>query len=391
MPKSTQTENRYAVCIGINEYQPSAGLGLLHYAEGDAQAMDSLLGQLGFTPENRRLLLGKEATLDAVNDALSTIILDKAKKNDLVVFYFAGHSLPLAINEDEEQDKAKLRSEVFLTSYDFDRERIKHSLAFRKQHALGMERLRKDFFEGEGSRKRLFIFDSCYSGDFYGPIYRDDQTTDPVQGYIRHMLDGKSTGRVALSSCLPIQKAVEDPALGHGRFTYYLLEALSGRAVQALGRDGCLTVNSLFDYLAQKLPFDQRPVLSGMQQDTFKLVCYEDRVVPIDPAILMSEDTKHTERDARLRAMLADHSRFMRDRLGSFVGREKELAEIRQRIAEKQQTGGYVTITGQAGQGKSSIIAKLVDTYQQECGPEKMVHPHLSCNGSEVDGTYKTR
>src|SRR5712692_4146523 len=104
MPKSTLTENRYAVCIGINEYQPSAELGTLRYAEDDAKAMDSLLGQLGFAPENRRLLLGKEATLDAVNDALSTIILDKAKKNDLVIFYFAGHSLPLAINEDEEQD-----------------------------------------------------------------------------------------------------------------------------------------------------------------------------------------------------------------------------------------------------------------------------------------------
>src|SRR5437868_799911 len=47
----------------------------------------------------------------------------------------------------------------------------------------------------------------------------------------------------------------------------------------------------------------------------------------------------------------------------SFVGRQVELEEIRQRIAERLQTGGYVTITGQAGQGKSSIIAKLVEEY----------------------------
>src|SRR2546425_1875987 len=370
MTKSTQTENRYAVCIGINEYQPAAGLSPLRYAEGDAQAMDCLLGQLGFEGENRCLLLGKAATLDALKDVLSMMILDKPGKNDLVVFYFAGHSLPLTINEREVENGAEPRSEVFLTTYDFDREKIKRSLSFRKQHALGMERLRAVFFEGEGSRKRLFVFDSCYSGDFFGLRYRDE--ADPVQGYIKHMLESSSTGRVALSSCLHIQKAAEDPELGHGRFTYYLLEALSGRDHEALRRDGCITVSSLFEYLAKKLPKDQKPVLSGVQQDVFELVCYADRVEQIPHPVVESEDAKRKENEVQLRAMLADHSSFMHDRLSSFVGREKELAEIRRRIAEKQQTGGYVTITGQAGQGKSSIIAKLVDIYRQECGPEKI-------------------
>ena len=350
MPKSTLTEKRYAVCIGINEYQHSAELSPLRYAEGDAQAMDSLLGQSGFEAENRCLLLGKAATLDAVNDALSTMILDKPGKNDLVVLYFAGHSLPLVINEREVQNGAERISEVFLTTYDFDREKIKQSLSFRKRHALGMERLRKDFFEGEGSRKRLFIFDSCYSGDFYGPRYRDE--ADPVQGYIKHMLDSSSVGRVALSSCLPIQKAVEDPAIGHGRFTYYLLEALSGRDHEALRRDGCVTVSSLFDYLAKKLPPEQRPVLSGVQQDIFELVCYSDKVESMHPPTAEFEDVKRKDRETRLRAMLADHSSFMRDRLSSFVGREKELAEIRQHIADKQPTGDMSPSPGRRGRAR---------------------------------------
>ena len=259
MPKSTRTESRYSVCIGINQYRPSAGLSTLRYAESDARAMDALLGQLGFEAENRCLLLGEAATLDAVNTALATILLDTAGENDLVVFYFAGHSLPLVINQREvEEQGAERRSEVFLTTYDFDRQKIQHSLSFRKQHALGMERLRKDYFEGEGSRKRLFIFDSCYSGDFYGRQYRDE--ADPIQGYIRHMLDSTSTGRVALCSCLHIQKAVEDPALGHGRFTYHILKALSGESVEALGRDGCLTVGDLHKYLAKQLPPEQRRI-----------------------------------------------------------------------------------------------------------------------------------
>ena len=66
------------------------------------------------------------------------------------------------------------------------------------------------------------------------------------------------------------------------------------------------------------------------------------------------------ERDQKLRALLHDHSGFIASRMESFVGRAAELAEIRARIAEKLPTGGYVTITGQAGQGKSSVIAKLI-------------------------------
>jgi hypothetical protein len=67
-----------------------------------------------------------------------------------------------------------------------------------------------------------------------------------------------------------------------------------------------------------------------------------------------TKQAEKAERETRLRALLADHSSFMRDRLSSFVGRVQELKEIHQKIVEKQRTGGYVTITGQAGQGKSS-------------------------------------
>ncbi len=72
----------------------------------------------------------------------------------------------------------------------------------------------------------------------------------------------------------------------------------------------------------------------------------------------------------QLRMMQIDHTGFLRNRLESFVGRQAELAEIQQLISAMVPTGGYVTITGQAGQGKSSTIARLVDGY----GPEKVAH-----------------
>lgn len=49
------------------------------------------------------------------------------------------------------------------------------------------------------------------------------------------------------------------------------------------------------------------------------------------------------------------------DRLRDFVGREAELGTVRRLIDEQQPTGGYLIISGQAGQGKSCMLAKLVD------------------------------
>ena len=76
-----------------------------------------------------------------------------------------------------------------------------------------------------------------------------------------------------------------------------------------------------------------------------------------------------------LKTYLHDHSWFINDRLASFVGREQELADIRDHIAALQPFGGYVTITGQAGQGKSCVIAKLVDDY----GRDRVVHHFIPC------------
>ena len=350
MPRNTDTDKRYSVCIGINTYAPETKLGPLNYAENDARDMDEMLGKRGFLPENRVLLLGKAATLDEVNAALGTMIFDRSKENDLVVVYFAGHSTPVTV-EDNPQIR---RSEVFLATYDFNRQLIQDSPFFRSQRSLGMERLRRTFFEGPGSRKRLFIFDSCYSGDFYGPGYRDD--IDQVPSYVQDMLNTGTDGRIFMASCLPYQKAVESSVYGHGHFTYYLLQAFGGEK-EALRPNGTLTAGSLFDYLDDKLQ-NQRPVKGGVEFGSFELARF-----PVSPISGMESalDESGPEKEARLRARFIDQNDYVQDRLKRFVGRRVELTELQKRIAGKMEGGGYVIIKGDAGQGKSSIIAKLIE------------------------------
>jgi len=82
------TEQRYSVCVGTNITRADNIFAPLHYAESDAQAVDSILGALGFPEKNRILLLGENATLSNINTALSELILDRPKNNDLTVFYF---------------------------------------------------------------------------------------------------------------------------------------------------------------------------------------------------------------------------------------------------------------------------------------------------------------
>ncbi len=126
--------------------------------------------------------------------------------------------------------------EVFLASWDFDYAQLQKK-SFRINQSLSLQRLRRDYFEGEGARKRLFILDSCYSGDFLGPGYRDNGVT-LVLSEVRRLLLGNATGRAALAACLPNKLAREDDQLRHGRMTYYVLQALYGHTPDAREPDG---------------------------------------------------------------------------------------------------------------------------------------------------------
>lgn len=65
----------------------------------------------------------------------------------------------------------------------------------------------------------------------------------------------------------------------------------------------------------------------------------------------------------KLSLKLCDHSSALITRVEAFVGRKAELVDIQEIISQNMPTGGYVVIQGQAGQGKSSIMARLVSDY----------------------------
>ena len=88
----TATNNTYAVIVGVSNYE-SIGIRKLKFANNDAQNFyNYLLSKSGGSvpPRNMKLLLDEEASFAAIYQELKWL-LKKAKKDDLVYFYFSGH------------------------------------------------------------------------------------------------------------------------------------------------------------------------------------------------------------------------------------------------------------------------------------------------------------
>jgi len=82
------------------------------------------------------------------------------------------------------------------------------------------------------------------------------------------------------------------------------------------------------------------------------------------------EEPLNPSSSVQVRALRHDHAGFIASRLAAFVGRTRELAAVRTELAALQATGGYLIISGDPGQGKSSLIARLL----QDDDPEQTVH-----------------
>jgi uncharacterized caspase-like protein len=84
----------YAVVIGIATYPKLEAASQLQFPESDAQAFYRVLidrNAGAFPAENVRLLLGRQATLANIRQAVESWLPSVAQPTDRVVVFFAGH------------------------------------------------------------------------------------------------------------------------------------------------------------------------------------------------------------------------------------------------------------------------------------------------------------
>ncbi len=218
----------HLVVVGINSYK-NASMDL-NYARPDAQALSDFFaaapGKL-FKEVKTRRLFDSGATKAAILAELSA--LRSAAPQDVVLIYLAGHGdsagagwyfLPHELVYPERED------------------------AVRAQGLSSAEIL--EAIKQIGAQKVLLMLDACKSGEALRAFAS------------RGVEDRKALSQLARASGVHVvaastkdQFATEVKELGHGVFTYTLLEGLGGKAA---GEGGTVTVRKLLAYVEERLP-----------------------------------------------------------------------------------------------------------------------------------------
>ena len=218
----------HLVVVGINEYKNK--IKPLSYAVPDATAFKTELEQ------SIKPLVNNVKSYLITNDAASKAgivstfekIKNSAKPEDVFVFYYAGHGYI------HPSDK-----EFYLVSSD-----VADGNESLLKNGISAEEL-QTFAIDIPAQKQLFIMDACQSAGAFEKMLQHDGDQQKSLAVI-----ARRTGTHWMAASGSTETAKEFGELGHGVFTYSLLEALKGKAV----KNNMITVKSLKNYLQLIVP-----------------------------------------------------------------------------------------------------------------------------------------
>lgn len=235
--KRTSGPQRWAVVVGVSEYL-NPGIPSLKYADKDAEALADFLRRPeggGYDSEHLRVLLNKDATLANLKDALINF-LNQAIDMDLVLIYFAGHGAP---------EPARPQN-IYLLTADSD----PSSLGTTAFPMWDIQTVLARYINA----KRVIVFsDACHSGNIsVNFATRGVGSTEQnlVNQYLSDLSKSKE-GVIVFTASASGEVSQEFPEMGHGVFTYYLLEGLQGKA--DYDNDYTITINELMQYVEEQV------------------------------------------------------------------------------------------------------------------------------------------
>ncbi|MBL7870783.1 MAG: caspase family protein [Cyclobacteriaceae bacterium] len=233
---SNEKPKLYLLTIGINQYRnPKYNL---NYAQADADSTSNRLNDRTgglFQEIIVTSIRNEEATKTRIAAAL-TDIQGKALEQDVLLVYYAGHGV-MSSATDEQRD-------FYIVPYDviqlYGRDEI------LKEKAISATEL-KEFAQQINAQKQVFILDACQSAGALDAVASRGAAEEKAIAQL-----ARSTGTFWITSTGTEQFASEFDKLGHGLFTYALLEGLTGKADG--NGDHKLTVRELSNYIENKVP-----------------------------------------------------------------------------------------------------------------------------------------
>jgi hypothetical protein len=233
----------WMIAIGVGKYQDPS-IHSLSYADADALAVhDYFRDTFGLPASQTFLLLNEQATLRSIKSVLGTQLVNRANDpRDTVILYLAGHGMRDRVTGSPDPDGL---SKYFLP-YDTSRSDLYST-------ALDMEEV-TNILRRLTPERVVVLFDSCFSGAAGGRSPFDPKAAGEralISGEFLERMAHVGKGRVVLTASGPEESAQESSELGHGVFTFYLLEGLRGAA--DVNGDGEIDVHEAYGYLSEKV------------------------------------------------------------------------------------------------------------------------------------------
>src|SRR5919202_1016785 len=317
---------RYALVVGITQYDYPYNFPSLTKPATDAEAMARLLEERGSFQKVTRLpecwnnergcpqVASDRVSSEHLVQALQTF-LEEADRGDALI-YFSGHGFVAADKLNQRQNRKK----GYLVTSDSQIETIAvRGIPFDSLNNL---------FRDSNLNSLVLLLDCCHAGSY---LERDlvEQTLTAF---------GSQKDYYLIAACRATEKAYEgEPQQANSIFTEALLEGL---AQERADRDGQLSCDRLFDYIYKnrKLKnFGQQPIRLGLG-GSITLVTY-----PIENRELVT--LNHQNPYQGLRAFESEQSKY-------FYGREQAVRELLVRLNKNR----FLSVIGPSGSGKSSLV-----------------------------------
>jgi uncharacterized caspase-like protein len=220
---SDSSRHRFALLIGISEYK---NIKKLTKTTFDAEDLYAVLLDNGYSKEHVFLLRDNEATKSHISDRLDWIAR-RAKSQDTVALFFAGHGLQL---------KGGFYPGEYLCTAQTDLNNLQDTCISNEEFTRALQSIQ--------SGQLVVFLDACHSGGM--GVSRDLSISLQAglsESFYQILSQGK--GRIIIAACEPDEVAWELAEMRNGLFTHYLLEGLRGGAAT----NGVVTVNRLFAYV----------------------------------------------------------------------------------------------------------------------------------------------
>ncbi len=259
----------FAIIMGVSKYKY---VRPLTYADKDAELFRDYLrspGGGGLKEDNIFSLFNEQALASTFwTKGFQWLRAKQLQKGDRLFIYLAGHGD--AIDEDQ----------YFFLSHDCNPAGDKNN--YLVGGAIQLYNLKKKIATETGKGVDVFfVMDACRSNELPGG----------QQGlnFLNSAVTEKKVGEIMMLATAAGQESLEDASIGngHGLFTWYLVDGLSGVADDGSRPDNKITYAEIKSYVDKNVPSVAQQRFNRKQDPVFCCNEYSDKVISnVDPAYL---------------------------------------------------------------------------------------------------------